>query len=122
MAWTVRTSRVVGVRMSSDNDPSPHIITVNIAHRVMMKVTQTVYRDKYGHRYELLHEVSNPAGKARTGFYRLVMYYKHDKDVAQVSHLFDIAPLLDMREGWEAYVEKKTLAMMRDVFGGGIDD
>lgn len=96
----------------------PRMITTYIATQVMRHLTQVVYRDTLSDRISLLHEVVCHQ-RQRLGFYRVIIEYnpKYEGDeVTRVSHIFDIQMLLDLGGGWKTYIEKKTLALMQDVF------
>ena len=98
----------------TDSPMSPYIITQNIAHRILLKVEQVVRRDTEGQRFELVHEVFTHHGAPRIGFCR-TRFLAGEK---QMSHLWDIPLMLDMKNGWEQYVEDKTLGAIRELLNG----
>lgn len=102
----------------TDSPLKPYIITQNIAHRILLKVEQVVRRDTEGQRFELVHEIYTRDGAPRIGYCRTLFSVDHGNERKQTSHLWDIPLMLDMRDGWEQYVEDKTLGAIRELLNG----
>lgn len=95
----------------TDKPQSRGIIALNVANRVACYVQQIVERDKYSARFTTFHSVSiTPAPS-----YELLLDCENGK---RVMHRWDIQMLLDLREGWQAPIERKVLSMMQEVFAG----
>ena len=107
--------------MTYEQSP-PHKTTVDVASKIMEYVTHVVMRDKYAHRFELLHEVSIPSGTPRIGQYRVVMYYKEGNEMTrQRAHLYDLQMMLDLKDEWKHRVETTTLNQMAKLIGNERD-
>ena len=78
----------------------PRCLTTYVATQIMNHLTQVVYRDTFGDRISLLHEVVCHTDR-RLGFYRVCVEYQLHGDVTRVSHIFDLQMIMDMQGGWE---------------------
>lgn len=96
---------------TSDKPQSRGIIALNVANRVACYVQQIVERDKYSSRFTVFHSVSITPKPS----YELMLDCEGGK---RVMHRWDIQMLLDLREAWQAPVERKVLFMMQDAFAG----
>lgn len=99
-------------KMGDGEVRDPRMLTTYVSAQLMRKVEQIVRRDTYADIIELLHEIHTRDGTPRLGFYRVCMMAKRRDDVVRNSHIFDLQMCMDLRDGWEAYVEKKTLEMI----------
>jgi len=100
--------------MSSDPlqpriDLHAHTVTVNAGAR-LMKLTQSIVTNA-PERLSVLHEI-HVHDNERIGYYRCIIY---DAGGKKVSHIFDIPILLEMRDTWREYVEKRVNKMIGEL-------
>lgn len=99
-------------KMSDAETRDKRNITAYVAGQVMRLVTQVAYRDQYGVLLDIEHKIVLYSGDARLGTYAVQI--KADEHV--VTHVFDLQMMMDLRSGWQAYAEERTLQLLRDLF------
>lgn len=84
--------------------------------RLAKWVQTIVTRDQWADRFKVMHVIETPYGADRIGTYTVWMRYRSEGGVeTETRHTFNIQLLLDMRDTWKDSVEKKTLALMKEV-------
>ncbi len=105
----METKSVIPARLSEADVRNPHMITINVAAQLMKAVQDTM--ESMTVYYEVRHNIEigrceDP--EKRLGYYTVVIH----SDTTRVTHGFDIQMMLDMKDDWQVYVQRKTLSMI----------
>lgn len=103
-------------KMGDGEVRDPRQLTAYVGAQIMRKVEQVVRRDALANGVSILHEIHTADGAPRLGFYRVCLSRTKGKELIRNSHIFDIQMCMDLRDGWDAHVEKKTLTLLQPLF------
>lgn len=91
-------------------------VTVVTSCKILERVQKMVSRDALRDYYDVIHEIHAGYAGCKLGYYRVIIGYTHrDGKRTSTSHIFDLQLYLDMKDEWEAAVDKKTQQLMQEV-------